>query len=299
MKIISRILLIIVLSTFIIQIHAQNPLFWGADPSGIVAHDGRLFVFPTSDLKNWDDQKDWHCWSTTDLVHWKDHGVIFDTKMSGWGINNAWAPDITYKNGTYYFYYYFQNGGKGGGVGVATSKNPEGPFTEALGKRLVAMHDPAIFTDDDNRSYLYSQNKVYELNDDMISLKTEKPSILEIGTVPDKYEATYVFKRNGIYYYTYAKQFNHLIYFTGKSPLGPFEYRGEIMPPYGGNNHHSIVKYKDRWILFYHEWAKEESDVSNRRVRAEWIEFNEDGTIKLVKVTKEGISGVTADGTKP
>ena len=270
---------------------AQNPLFWAADPSGIVTHDGRLFVFPTNDLKNWDDQKTWNCWSTNDLKTWTDHGVIFDTKMSGWGINNAWAPDITYKNGKYYFYYYFQNGGKGkGGVGVATSLKPEGPYTESTGKRLVEMHDPAIFNDDDGQSYLYSQNKVYLLNDDMISLKSDKPIILEVGEVPDKYEATYVFKRDDIYYFTYAKNFNHLVYFTGKSPLGPFEYRGEIMKPYGGNNHHSVVKYKGQWILFYHEWAPNESTTCNRRVRAEWLTFNADGTINLVTPTAEGIS---------
>ena len=64
----------------------------------------------------------------------------------------------------YDFYYYFQNGGNGkGGVGVATSLNPEGPYTESTGKRLVAMHDPAIFNDDDGQSYLYSQNKAYRI----------------------------------------------------------------------------------------------------------------------------------------
>ena len=105
---INELLIVVVLAAFLsAKSFAQNPLFWGADPSGIVAHDGRLFVFPTNDKKNWDEQKEWHCLSTSDLKSWTDHGVIFDTKMSGWGVDNAWAPDITYKNGTYYFYYYF------------------------------------------------------------------------------------------------------------------------------------------------------------------------------------------------
>lgn len=270
-------------------IRSQNPLFWSADPSGIVVEDGRIFVFPTNDKKDWADQKEWHCWSTSDLVHWVDHGVIFNTEMSGWGVDNAWAPDITFKNGTYYFYYYFQNGGIGPGVGVATSKNPEGPFKEALGHKLINGHDPAVFTDDDGKSYLYYQNNVFQLNEDMISVKSTTPKKLNIGTVPSKFEATYVFKRNGVYYYTFALNFNNLVYYTGSSPEGPFTYRGEIMAPYGGNNHHSIIKYKDKWIIFYHEWASG-STVSNRRVRAEWLEFNEDGTIKLVKPTFKGIS---------
>lgn len=270
-------------------VYAQNPIMWGADPSGIVAQDGRLFIFPTNDKKSWGEQKDWHCWSTSDLKTWTDHGVIFDTKASGWGIDNAWAPDITYKNGMYYFYYYFQNGDKPGGIGVATSKNIEGPYKEALGKRLMGGHDPCIFNDDDGRSFIYYQNNVVELNEDMISLKG-KVTKLDIGEIPEKYEAAYVFKRNGVYYYTIAHAFNHLMYYTGDSPMGPFKLRGELMAPYGGNNHHSIVKYGDRWIIFYHEWAPKESEVSNRRICAEWLTFNDDGTIVPVKVTKEGIS---------
>lgn len=286
----KRNLLLVILALFTIQAGAQNPLFWGADPSGIVAHDGRLFVFPTNDKKKWDDQKDWHCWSTSDLKNWKDHGVIFNTEMSGWGIDNAWAPDITYKNGTYYFYYYFQNGDKPGGVGVATAKKPEGPYKEALGHRLIRGHDPAIFNDDDGKSYLYIQDKVYKLKDDMISVENEKPINLGLKYRPKKFEAAYVFKREGIYYFTIARGFNNLIYYTGESPLGPFEFQGEFMKPYGGNNHHSIVKYDDRWIIFYHEWAPNESETCNRRIRAEWLEFNEDGSIKMVNPTEKGIS---------
>ena len=274
--------------------YSQNPLFWGADPSGIVAQDGRLFVFPTNDKKDWSDQKDWHCWSTTDTKTWADHGVIFDTKMSGWGVDNAWAPDITYKNGIYYLYYYFHNGEHRkevpGGIGVATSNNIQGPYKEALGKRMIPGHDPAIFNDDDGKTYLYVQDKVYCLNDDMISVANKEPINLNLEYRPKKFEAAYVFKRNGIYYFTIARDWNNLIYYTGKSPLGPFEFKGEIMKPYGGNNHHSILKYKNDWIIFYHEWAKNESTVSNRRIRAEYIYFNDDGTIQLVKPTKDGIS---------
>ena len=287
-------ILLVVCLYFSAKIYSQNPLFWGADPSGIVAQDGRLFVFPTNDKKDWSDQKDWHCLSTTDTKTWTDHGVIFNTKMSGWGVDNAWAPDITYKNGMYYFYYYFHNGEHRkevpGGVGVATSKKIEGPYTDALGKRMIAGHDPAIFNDDDGKSYLYIQDKVYILSEDMISVENKEPINLNLEYRPKKFEAAYVFKRNGIYYFTIAREWNNLIYYTGKSPLGPFEFKGEIMKPYGGNNHHSILKYKDDWIIFYHEWAPKQSEVSNRRIRAEYIYFNEDGSIKLVEPTEEGIS---------
>ncbi|VGO13337.1 Xylosidase/arabinosidase [Pontiella desulfatans] len=287
----KKALLLMVIGCAAFQAQAKNPMFWGADPSGVVARDGRVFVFPTYDLKDWSDQKFWECWSSSDLVNWTNHGKIFDTEMSGWGINNAWAPDITFKNGKYYFYYYFNNGKEHpGGVGVAIADKPEGPYKEALGKMLIRWHDPCIFNDDDGRSYLYAQNKVRELNPDMVSFKDQQDIRLEIGEVPDKYEATYVFKRNGVYYFTYAKKWNHLIYYTGDNPKGPFTYRGEIMKPYGANNHHSIIEHNGKWIIFYHEWAPKESETSRRRIRAEWLEFNDDGTIKLVEVTEEGLS---------
>lgn len=274
------------------QATAANPLFWAADPSAIVGQDGRVYIYPTNDKKNWNDQKNWEVWSSPidDLESWTNHGEIFDTRASGWGIDNAWAPDIAYKNGTYYFYYYFQNGKQPGGIGVATSSSPTGPFQEVHGKRLIGGHDPALFRDDDGSHYLYVQDKVYLLNEDMVTLKSQEPISLDLAYRPKKFEAAYVFKRKQHYYFTVARGFNNLIYYMGQSPLGPFEYKGEIMKPVQGNNHHSIIKIKNRWVLFHHERATG-SKVSNRRVRAEYLHFNPDGTIQLVEKTEQGISG--------
>ena len=86
----------------------NNPLtvngspMYGADPSVVIADDGRLFLFPTTDNRDWEKQFGWSCYSTTDLVNWTDHGMIFDNKMSGWGINKAWAPDVVKRDGRYY-----------------------------------------------------------------------------------------------------------------------------------------------------------------------------------------------------
>src|SRR5919112_930486 len=42
-----------------------------------------------------------------------------------------WAPDATFYNDTYFLYYSFSTwGDKDPGIGVATSKKPEGPFTD-------------------------------------------------------------------------------------------------------------------------------------------------------------------------
>ncbi|MEM6777473.1 MAG: sulfatase-like hydrolase/transferase [Planctomycetota bacterium] len=278
---------------------AGNPLqvdghdFYAADPSVVIADDGRLFLFPTTDNRDWEKQVGWSCYSTTDLSNWTDHGVIFRNTDSDWGTHKAWAPDITKKDGKYYFFYYFNNGGQGkGGVGVAVAEQPEGPFRELTNERLCRGHDPAVFADDDGRHWMYLQDKVYELGDDMISFKSG-PTNLNLAYRPDRFEAAYVFKRNETYYFTIARGWNNLIYYTGDSPTGPFEYRGEIMKPYGGNNHHSIVKYKGRWVIFYHEWL-EGDPVHQRRLRAEYLGFNEDGTIRLVEPTSAGVQVANA-----
>ncbi|EMI57088.1 family 43 glycosylhydrolase [Rhodopirellula sallentina] len=273
----------------------RNPLrvdghdFYAADPSVVIADDGRLFLFPTTDNRDWEKQFGWSCYSTTDLTNWENHGVIFSNKDSKWGTHKAWAPDVIKKDGKYYFFYYFNNGGKGG-VGVAVADQPEGPFKELTKEKLCRGHDPAVFTDDDGRYWMYLQDTVYELGDDMASFKSG-PTNLNLEYRPKKFEAAYVFKRNGIYYFTIARGWNNLIYYTGTSPTGPFKFRGEFMKPYGGNNHHSIVQYKDRWILFYHEWVKD-APVHQRRLRAEYLNFNDDGTIQIVEPTDAGVSKI-------
>lgn len=50
-----------------------------------------------------------------------------------------------------------------------------------------------------------------------------------------------------------------------------------------------------KWILFYHRWVETpelecEARKRQRRSAAEFIEFNEDGTIKPVVRTNEGVS---------
>ncbi|MEM9478307.1 MAG: family 43 glycosylhydrolase [Verrucomicrobiota bacterium] len=270
-----------------LQLGGEN--FYGADPSVVIADDGRLFLFPTTDNRDWEKQFGWSCYSTDDLVNWTDHGVIFSNEDSAWGTHKAWAPDITKRDGKYYFFYYFNNGGaKVKGVGVAVADKPEGPYTELTPEPLVRGHDPAVFADDDGRYWLYLQDRVAELGDDMKSLKKPMQN-LNLEYRPEKFEAAYVFKREDIYYFTIARGWNNLIYYTGKSPTGPFEFRGEFFKPYGGNNHHSILKYKGEWIILYHEWVKDDP-VHQRQIRAEYLHFNDDGTIRMVEPTEEGVS---------
>lgn len=60
--------------------------------------------------------------------------VILDLpKNLAWANIRAWAPAIAEKNGKFYFYYSANQN-----IGVAIAEKPAGPFTDPLGKPLVA-----------------------------------------------------------------------------------------------------------------------------------------------------------------
>ena len=63
------------------------------------------------------------------------------------------------------------------------------------------------------------------------------------------FEAAWVHKYNGKYYFSYSTGDTHLLaYATGDSPLGPFTYQGKILDPVRGwTTHHSIVEFQGKW----------------------------------------------------
>ena len=69
------------------------------------------------------------------------------------------------------------------------------------------------------------------------------------------FEASWVHKYKGNYYFSYSTGDTHFIaYAMGKSPYGPFTYKGRILEPVlGWTNHHSIVEVDGKWYLFYHD----------------------------------------------
>ena len=274
-----------------------NPLFWAADPSAHVWEDGKLWIYPTTDAHDWDSLVQWNAWSSEDLRTWTFHERIFAADQCGWCVNNAWAPDAAYRNGRYYLYYYFRNDGSPPrGVGVAVSESPAGPFINlSVDGPLLDGHDPAVFVDDDGRAYLYTAHVIRFLDDDMVHLQQEgggdKIRIVELrGHVPvGGWEGVWVFKREGRYYFTLADDdYRQLRYYMGSSPTGPFDYAGVLLPKVTGLNvHHSIVRYLDRWILWFHLWP--EDGPGQRRVYGEPLRFNPDGTIQPVSPTAEGL----------
>ncbi len=307
----------LLIGVFVSNAAAQNPLIgdqFTADPSARV-FEGKVYVYPSHDLDcgtGWFCMKDYHVFSSKNLVDWTDHGVIVSQEDVAWvdtTANAMWAPDAIERNGTYYFYFPAiadsATGYEGRRIGVATSNTPHGPFTPQP-EPIKKVHgiDPNIFIDDDGQAYLYwSGQEVYvaKLKENMLELASE-PKTLE--NLPDEghKEGPYMIERNGTYYLTYPHvehETERLEYATSDNPMGPFTVQGIIMEAFPDcwTNHHSIIEYEDQWYLFYHHNDYSPDFDKNRSIRADSLFFNADGSIPKVDPTLRGV-GLTDAGSK-
>jgi arabinoxylan arabinofuranohydrolase len=293
----NRTLATLVLICSAAAVSAQKPILpdFQADPSARV-FGNHLWIYPSHDIAGshgW-DMTDWHAFSTTDLRTWTDHGVIFSLADITWAKQHAWAPDAAFRNGKYYFYFPADDQ-----IGVAVADKPAGPFHDALGHPLIARDeagtraiDPCIFTDDDGQAYLYfGQNhlRVVKLKPDMITRDGDIRSLVATNF----HEGIWVHKRNGIYYLSYpifdGTNAGQLAYSMGTTPYGPFIYKGVIMDNHSRNIHHSIVEFKGKWYIFYHVQGPSPYE---RRVAAEFLHYNPDGTIQPIAMTTTGIAPI-------
>ncbi|NGO09826.1 family 43 glycosylhydrolase [Streptomyces sp. HC44] len=287
----------------------RSPVLPGlnADPN-IVRFGDTFYLYPTTDgFPGWSGTQ-FKAYSSKDLVHWKDHGVILDLGPDvSWADSRAWAPTIAEKNGKYYFYF-----SADANIGVAVSDSPTGPFKDPLGKPLIAsgaftgqMIDPAVFTDDDGRSYLYWGNgRAYAvpLNDDMVSFDSSKVT----NMTPSGYnEGSFVIKRKGTYYFMWSENDTRdenyrVAYATGSSPTGPWTKQGVILEKrlglgIKGPGHHSVVHVPNTedWYIAYHRFAIPGGDGTHRETTVDKLEFDSDGLMKKVVPTLGSIDPVT------
>ncbi|MFY0626711.1 MAG: family 43 glycosylhydrolase [Reichenbachiella sp.] len=307
---------LVLLASITFQSLGQNPIItdrFTADPTARV-FEGRLYVYPSSDTvcartkeNNGFCMQGYHVYSTDDLTNWTDHGDILNHNTVPWVKPNSygmWAPDCNYKNGKYYFYFPAipLDGSNFRNIGVAISDSPTGPFTpEPNYMEGVTGIDPNVFVDDDGSAFLYfgGGEKLYgvELNEDMVSIKGKPQVIMDL---PSKYkEGPFVFKREGIYYFTFPhapEGSEEISYAMGDSPLGPFKYQAKVLERWKNGlwtNHHSFVEFRDQWYLFYHS-MEVSNDQHRRSVCVDRIYFDDEGKIPEIKATKRGIGNVSA-----
>ncbi len=284
---------------------AQNPFvrnIYTADPSAHVWNDGRLYVYPSHDIappQGCDLMDKYHVFSTDDMVNWTDHGEIVESASVDWGRADGgfmWAPDCSYKNGTYYFYFPHPSGDDWNStwkIGVATSSEPAANFeVQGYIEGLKPMIDPCVFVDDDGQAYLYygggNRCEAGKLKNNMMEIDGQMQQML--GLV-DFHEATWVHKYHGVYYLSYSdnnsNDGNQLRYAVSNNPLGPWTYKGIYMEPTGSpTNHGSIVQYKNQWYAFYHN-SLLSGHAWLRSICVDSLFYNQEGAIQLIQQTRE------------
>jgi hypothetical protein len=305
----------------------RNPVLEGyyADPEILYSEKtAKFYLYPTSDgFAGWSGTY-FKCFSSDDLETWKDEGTILDLAGGdvAWASTNAWAPCIVEKkiNGEFRYFYYFCANKQ---IGVAVSYNPNGPFV-ATGKALINTKpdgvtsgqeiDPDVFTDPaTGKSYLYWGNGYMagvELNDDMISIKTETRKVMTPNSTFR--EGVYVICRNGVYYFMWSENDTgsadyRVRYATSDGPLGSlaipasnFVIKRDDTKAIYGTGHHSVVQIpgKDEWYIVYHRLTRPKGITLSspgyyREVCIDKLLFNADGSIQQAQPTLEGVGAVT------
>ena len=98
------------------------------------------------------------------------------------------------------------------------------------------------------------------------------------------FEAAWVHKYRDKYYFSYSTGDTHnIVYAIGDNPYGPFTYAGKILEPVlGWTNHHSIIEFRGKWYLFYHDASLSGGQTHLRSVKMTELTYNEDGTIQTI-----------------
>lgn len=286
-----------------------------ADPGSLV-FQGRVYLYSSNDDDNGlDSGYAMHsivCVSTSDMKNWTDHGIVFQVPANASWASNSWAPQPIERSGTIYLYF----GNSASGVGVASSTNPIGGFKDAKGGYLVNaktpgaagpnswIFDPGAFIDDDGQAYLsfggngVNNGRIIKLGSDLISVTGSAVSL----STSNFFEASFLFKRNGIYYLTYSTNPANGIridYFTSNNPMTGYTYQGVVadQPPVNDNNNHaSQFEFDGKWYHAYHNRAvaiqAKIAPTYKRNLALEVLNFEADGKIREVQFTTDGVPQV-------
>jgi beta-xylosidase len=295
--------------------HSGNPVFpgWYADPEGAVFNK-RYWIYPTYSAP-YADQVLMDAFSSPDLVRWTKHARIIDTSAVKWARRAMWAPAIVHKGNKYFLFFAandIQKETETGGIGVAVANRPEGPYKDYLGKPLINKIvngaqpiDQFVFADSTGQYYMiyggWGHCNMVRLNKDFNGLLPFDDGTLYREITPEGYvEGPFLFKRNSQYYFMWSEggwggPNYRVAYAISNSPFGPWKRVGTMLqqdPAVAtGAGHHSVVQVpgKDEWLIVYHRRPLGEKDANHRATCIDKMEFDEQGLIKPVKITFEGV----------
>ena len=252
-------------------------------------------------------------WKSKDFVHW----IFEDTYFPSASKEKYWAPSkaVQGKDGRWYIYPTVN-----GYMHVGVADSPDGPFRLAQGKDEFTKPyaeaatllkdgdrggiDAEVFIDDDGQAYIFwGRRYVARLADDMLTVS----DIQQIETRRKEYsEGPIFFKRKGIYYYLYTvggdENYEYYYQMSRTSPFGPWETpehdlvsttnveRGVFGPGHG-----CVFNVGDDYYFAFLEFGR---NSTNRQTYVNRLEFNDDGSIRQVEVSLDGVGAIGSEKGK-
>ena len=254
-------------------------------------------------------------WTSKDFVNWTL--MPMNWPDSHW----IWAPDVMKHTDGNYFYC------QPCMIHCGVSETPRGPWKNILGESEAVLVpdrfvtnaitlDGQTFVDDDGSVYLYWGTwGIYKgFGCGAGKLASDMKSFTETRLIPnteatDFFEAPFVMKRKGIYYFLYSSGSCHdhtyrVQYATSDKPMGPYTYRGCILETntdgtIHGPGHHSVLKEGNEYYMVYHRHDNPHSNRGfHRQLCVDRMEFAEDGSIKPLIPTHDGIGALASSEEK-
>lgn len=198
-----------------LRLPLQNEHYGIGDPF-VFKFNGKYYLYPSSA-----PSMDGVCaWESENMTDWRYLGLVAEDKF----LNNAYAPEVFYYNGTFYLI----ASPKGEGHYIYTSKSPAGPFVR-LTDNIGLTIDGSLFCDDDGTLY-FTHAEYPAIHGHVMEPDGTMHSARELqGTSMGHWtEGPGIFKRDGRYYITMTG--NHLLsrgyridYAVSEvGPLGPY-----------------------------------------------------------------------------
>ena len=275
-----------------------------ADPS-MVEFDGVFYCYATTDGEGRHLSTSGLpvVWKSSDFLNWSFEGSIFPPGFKG----KYWAPSSPIlRDKTYYLFPTIDEH-----LTVVTAKSPEGPFlhpeTHKPGWKVITTKaggriDAEVLIDDDGQSYMVWQSRGFgKMRPDLLDLEAAGQTVLP--TKQGKYaEGQYLFKRKGIYYFLYTQggdevyQYAYMLSRTGIN--GPWlapendiiattDHAEKVFGP--GHGSFFNPSGSQQWYFVYLEYGR---GSTNRQIYADKMEFNTDGTIAPIRLTKQGVGAI-------
>ncbi len=295
--------------------NSGNPVMqgWYADPEAVILNY-KYWIFPTYSAP-YEKQVFLDAFSSEDLISWQKHVNIIDTADIKWAKKAIWAPSVIENDGRFFLFFGandIQSDNEKGGIGVAVSDSPGGPYKDFLGKPLIDRFfngaqpiDQFAFRDSDGKYYLiyggWRHCNIVKLKDDFSGLEPTNGSLFHEITPEGYVEGPFMFIRNGKYYFMWSEggwtgPDYSVAYAISDSPYGPFKRVGKILkqdPAIAtGAGHHSVINIPgtDIYYIVYHRRPLNQTDRNARIVCIDKMEFDSEGFILPVIITNSGVA---------